>query len=175
VFCRFKAHGPLQLCKCCLIMTKSWPISGQQCTCAVQVHLIQTQTQPPRFAPAICKQILQLEADLAALLGQSLKLAAVLAEVADIWTGQARRDRGVLLLTYRSDVQALHEVQCIPYQNARVGTVRIKSMSDSGYGRSLHQCLPSDIPVGRITCNSWNSSCTCAMPGAVHVIQWNVD
>jgi len=48
------------------------------------VHLIQTQTQPPLFAPATCKQTLQLQADLAALLGQSLKLAAVLAEVADI-------------------------------------------------------------------------------------------
>jgi hypothetical protein len=70
----------------------------------VQVHLIQTQTQPPLFAPAICKQILQSEADLAALLGQSLKLAAVLAEVADIYTGRARRGKGLLLLTYTNDV-----------------------------------------------------------------------
>ena len=111
--CSLKAHGPLRR-KCCLIMTRSWPISGQQYTCAVQVHLIQTQTQPPRFALATCKQIFLLEADLAALLGQSLKVAAVLAEAADIWTsGQARRDKGVLLLTLTSDVQALHEVcQC---------------------------------------------------------------
>lgn len=75
------------------------------------MHLIQTQTQPPQFAPATCKQILQLEAGLAALLGQSLRVAAVLAEVADIWTGQARRDTGVLLLTYRSGVQPLYEVR----------------------------------------------------------------
>ena len=48
------------------------------------MRLIQTQTQPPLFALTTCKQTLQLEADLAALLGQTLKLAAVLAEVADI-------------------------------------------------------------------------------------------
>ncbi len=73
------------------------------------MHLIQTQTQPPLFVLATCKQILQLEADPAALLGQSFKLAAVLAEVADISTGQVKRGKGVLSLTDRSDVQALYK------------------------------------------------------------------
>jgi len=48
------------------------------------VHLIQTQTQPPLFALGTFKEILQSVADLATLLGQNLKVAAVLAEVADI-------------------------------------------------------------------------------------------